>query len=196
MLDRPVVLRDPAAMEALVLRPALPADIPALNALIVKSARALSVGYYSAAQIDSAIRYVFGVDSRLVADGSYFVAERSGVLAGCGGWSRFRTLYGGDQRPVGGDDRLDPHVDAARIRAFFVAPTSARQGVGRALLAACASAAAANGFTRLELMATLPGVPLYSAMGFTALRSVEDRLPDGTVLPFVQMGCAITELRC
>jgi GNAT superfamily N-acetyltransferase len=183
-------------MDPLTLRPAVPADVPVLNALIAESARGLSVGFYTPAQIESAIRHVFGVDSRLVADGSYLVAERGDRLAGCGGWSRFRTLYGGDQRPVGGDDVLDPATDAARIRAFFVAPAFARQGVGRALLGACALAARAHGFARLELMATLPGVPLYTAMGFRSLRDVEDRLPDGTMLPFVQMGCQITELRC
>ncbi|MCU0635051.1 MAG: GNAT family N-acetyltransferase [Gemmatimonadaceae bacterium] len=180
----------------LTLRPATPADIPALAALIEDSARTLSRGFYTPAQTESAIRHVFGVDSRLVDDGTYLLAERDGALAGCGGWSRFRTLYGGDQRPMGagGVDRLDPTVDAARIRAFFVAPSHARQGVGRALLHACAQAAARAGFVRLELMATLPGVPLYAALGFTAIAQVVDTLPDGTPLPFVHMGCAIGDL--
>ena len=176
------------------LRIALTSDIAALNELIVRSARALSEGYYTAQEIESAISHVFGVDTRLVADQTYFVAEREGALAGCGGWSRFRTLYGGDQRPVGGDDLLDPQVDAARIRAFFVDPSHARRGVGRAILIQCATAAAAHGFSRLELMATLPGVPLYSRMGFRPIRDVVDTLPDGTALPFVQMGCAIADL--
>lgn len=177
------------------LRPATPADTAALNALITESARVLSQGFYTPEETESAIRHVFGVDSRLVADGSYFVAERDGALAGCGGWSRFRTLYGGDQRPVGGDDRLDPTREAARIRAFFVAPAHARQGVGRALLVACADAAQEAGFRRLELMATLPGVPLYTAMGFAPLRETVDVLPDGTPLRLVHMGCAIDALR-
>jgi GNAT superfamily N-acetyltransferase len=179
---------------SLTLRPARRGEIPALNLLIADSARALSRGYYTDPQIESAVTHVFGVDSRLVDDGSYLVAEREGEVAGCGGWSRFRALYGGDQRPVGGDDVLDPASEAARIRAFFVAPAHARRGVGRALLLACADAARQQGFQRLELMATLPGVPLYSAMGFRAIREVVDRLPDETLLPFVQMGCAIADL--
>ncbi|MCU0648065.1 MAG: GNAT family N-acetyltransferase [Gemmatimonadaceae bacterium] len=176
----------------LTLRAARLDDLPALQVLIVESARVLSRGFYSDPLIESAIRHVFGVDTRLVRDGTYFVAEREGTLAGCGGWSRFRTLYGGDQRPMGGDDLLDPAVDAARIRAFFVAPTHARQGVGRALLERCEEAAKAAGFTRLELMATLPGVPLYRALGFVPIAEVIDTLPDGTALPFVHMGRDVT----
>src|SRR5512136_665721 len=108
------------------IRPATGEDIPALNALIVRSARALSQGYYTPAQIDAAVRYVFGVDSRLVADGSYLVVREGDEIVACGGWSRRRTLYGGDQRPMGPDELLDPATDAARIRAFFVAPEHAR----------------------------------------------------------------------
>jgi GNAT superfamily N-acetyltransferase len=170
------------------LRVARPDDIPALNALIERSARALSVGFYTARQIDAVVRHVFGVDSTLVADGTYFVVSAGDALAGCGGWSRRRTLYGGDQRPVGAPaELLDPATDAARIRAFFVAPEFARQGIGRRLVDACANAARTAGFTRLELMATLPGVPLYEACGFTRLRDVTDRLPDGTNIQFVHM---------
>ena len=169
------------------LRPARHQDIPALNGLITRSARALSVGYYTPAQAESAIRHVFGVDTALVDDGTYLVAEVDGALVGCGGWSSRRTLYGGDQRKVGESDRLDPATDAARIRAFFVAPEWARRGIGRRILDACAAAAHAAGFATLELMATLPGVPMYAACGFVEVEQVVDRLPDGTELPFVRM---------
>jgi GNAT superfamily N-acetyltransferase len=170
------------------LRPALPADIPLLNPLIERSARTLSAGYYSPRQIDAAIRHVFGVDSRLVDDGTYFVAQDADQIVGCGGWSRRRTLYGGDQRRVGPPVWLDPATDAARVRAFFVAPEHARRGIGRRLLDACVDAARAAGFRRLELMATLPGVPLYTAYGFEEMERVTDLLPDGTPIEFVRMG--------
>jgi GNAT superfamily N-acetyltransferase len=169
------------------IRLAIPGEIAALNALIERSARGLSAGYYSAQEIDSAVRYVFGVDSNLVADETYLVVLEGEEIVGCGGWSRRRTLYGGDQRPVGSDEFLDPHVDPAKIRAFFVAPEHARRGIGRLLLEACVAAAREAGFRRFELMATLPGVPLYEACGFRRVRDVVDVLPDGTSLRFVQM---------
>lgn len=171
----------------LTIRPATADDIPALNALIERSGRELSRGYYTPAQVDAAVRYVFGVDSRLVADSTYLVVRDGDEIVACGGWSRRRTLYGGDQRPVGPDEMLDPATDAARIRAFFVAPEHARRGIGRLLLEACASAAAAAGYRRLELMATLPGVPLYAACGFREIGPRTDILPDGTALDFVHM---------
>jgi GNAT superfamily N-acetyltransferase len=171
----------------ITLRMAQPTDVPILNGLIERSARALSVGFYSPAQIEAAIRYVFGVDSALVADGTYFVAVEDDVIVGCGGWSRRRTLYGGDQRPVGSSDFLDPATDAARIRAFFVAPEHARRGIGRLLLDACEQAARAAQFRRLELMATLPGIPLYAACGFRETERITDVLPDGTAIEFVRM---------
>ncbi|MFN8571093.1 MAG: GNAT family N-acetyltransferase [Gemmatimonadaceae bacterium] len=169
------------------LRPATPDDIPALNALIATSARVLSAGYYSEPQIDAAIRYVFGVDTTLIADQSYFVAMDGERVIGCGGWSRRRTLYGGDQRRVGEPELLDPTQDAAKIRAFFVAPDSARRGVGTAILERCIAAAREAGFRQLELMATLPGVPMYEARGFVPTETVEDVLPDGTPITFVRM---------
>ena len=173
------------------LRPARSVDTPALQHLIERSARALSVGYYTPAQTEAAIRYVFGVDSVLIADGTYFAATEGEAIVGCGGWSRRRTLYGGDQRPVGPSDLLDPATDAARIRAFFVAPEHARRGIGRLLLDACEQAARASKFWRLELMATLPGVPFYAACGFREAEHVTDALPDGTAIEFVRMERAI-----
>lgn len=170
------------------IREAVPADVPALSALIERSARQLSRGYYTEQESESAITYVFGVDSGLIADGTYYVVEVDGVLAACGGWSRRRTLYGGDQRPVGAtNEMLDPARDPARIRAFFVAPEFARRGFGRALLAHCAAAAGQAGFKSLELMSTLPGVPFYGALGFDSIEPVRDVLPDGVPLSFVRM---------
>ncbi|HEV2146883.1 MAG TPA: GNAT family N-acetyltransferase [Longimicrobiaceae bacterium] len=168
-------------------RLATPADLPALRELIPASVRALSQAHYSAAQIESAVRYVFGPDTQLVADGTYYVAQAEGELVGCGGWSYRRTLYGGDQMKSDEDPRLDPATEAARIRAFFVHPAWARRGVGSAILEACFSAAREAGFRRLELMATLPGVPLYRRFGFEAAEAVETLLPDGVPVPFVRM---------
>jgi GNAT superfamily N-acetyltransferase len=166
-------------------------DVPGLARLIERSARELSAGWYSPVQIESAVRHVFGVDSSLIDDGTYFVVTEDEAIVGCGGWSRRRALYGGDQRRVGGSEALDPVIDAARIRAFFVDPAHARSGIGRMLLAACDRAARAAGFARWTLMATLPGVPLYEAAGFRTVGRVTDVLPDGTAIDFVQMERAI-----
>jgi GNAT superfamily N-acetyltransferase len=153
---------------ALTLRAATPADVPALEQLIAESARGLGRGHYSIAETEAAITHVFGVDTELVADGTYLVAQSGDRIAGCGGWSQRTTLFGGDRYQARESGRLDPATDAARIRAFFVHPDFARQGVADALLAACADAAAAAGFRRLALMATLPGLPFYRARGFVA----------------------------
>jgi GNAT superfamily N-acetyltransferase len=175
------------------IRTASHADIPALRALIERSARGLSRGFYTEREAESAITHVFGVDTSLVGDGTCYALEADGAAAACGGWSRRRTLYGGDQRPVGAvDDFLDPARDAARIRAFFVSPDHARRGFGTMLLDHCVAAAGAAGFTRLELMSTLPGVPFYAALGFAAAERVEDVLPDGVAVGFVRMTRALT----
>lgn len=171
----------------ITIRLASAGDIPALNDLIPASARALSQGYYSEAQIDAAIRYVFGVDSQLIADKTYYVAVDDGTIVGCGGWSWRRTLYGGDQRPMGGGAILDPGRDAARIRAFFVASRHARRGIAGRILTTCESAALQRGFSRVELMSTLPGVPFYVKHGFTAVERIVDTLADGTRIAFVRM---------
>lgn len=171
----------------LVVRLATLADIPALNRLIVSSARALSVGFYTPEQIDAAVTYVFGVDSALVGDRTYYIVESAGELAGCGGWSRRGALYGGDQRPMEPAPRLDPATEPARIRAFFVAPAWARRGIGARLLDTCREAAEAEGFTSFELMATLPGVPLYARYGFREVGRVKDLMPSGVQVEFVRM---------
>ncbi|MDZ7269314.1 MAG: GNAT family N-acetyltransferase [candidate division KSB1 bacterium] len=169
------------------IRAAASSDIPALQALIPLSARALSQGWYTPQQIESAIRYVFGVDSRLIADGTYYVALGNGDLVGCGGWSRRKTLFGGDQMKADEDPLLDPAHEAARIRAFFVHPQYARRGIGRLLIQTCEEAARAAGFSRMELAATLPGEPLYAAMGYVAVARFAHLTPDGTSLPLVHM---------
>lgn len=176
---------------AATLRLARESDVPALRALIERSARALSRGFYTTSQAEAAIRHVFGVNSALIADGTYFVAIDDAAIVGCGGWSRRGALYGGDQRPMGAADTLDPRRDAARVRAFFVAPEHARRGIGRLLYEACEAAARSAGFSRLELMATLPGVPLYASLGFREIERVSDVLPDGTRIEFVRMENAI-----
>lgn len=178
------------------LRAATPADLPALRRLIEASVRGLSVGYYSDQEIESALRYVFGVDSQLIADGTYFLIEgEGGDIAAAGGWSRRATLYGGDQHKTSSHDPLlDPATDAARIRAFFVHPRYARRGLARRVFEACHDAARRAGFRAFELGATLPGVPLYEALGFTAHERVDAVMPDGVVLPVVRMSRPIRRL--
>jgi GNAT superfamily N-acetyltransferase len=173
------------------IRKAMPADLSALRELVPAAVRALSQGFYSPEQIESAIAHLFGPDTQLIADGTYLVAEIDGALAGCGGWRPPATLYGGDQWKGAEDPLLDPARDAARIRAFFVHPRFARRGVGSAILRACADAARAAGFSSLELVATLPGEPLYRAHGFEPRERSEAALPDGVKLPVVRMvrGC-------
>ena len=160
----------------MLLRPATAADVPALAELIDASARELSVGFYSARQIDALVRYVFGVDRQLVADGTYYLIEAPDGPAAAGGWSARRTLYGGDQVKDREDAALDPATDAARIRAFFVHPRWARRGLATLLYDECARAAWEAGFRRFELVATMPGEPLYTALGFATVERMIDRL--------------------
>lgn len=178
----------PQATVPLVVRVAQPADVPVMTSLIHASVRGLSRGYYTEQQIESAIRHVFGVDTVLVADGTYLCVEAGGEIVGCGGWSRRQTHYGGDHAKHETDALIDPATDPARIRAFFVHPEWARRGIGRMLLDACADAARAAGFSRLMLVSTLPGEPLYRAYGFEAIEPVDVALPDGVMLPCIRMG--------
>ena len=144
-------------------------DIPELNEMIALSVRGLSTDYYTPNQIESAIKYVFGVDTQLVNDGTYYIAQIDNTVVGCGGWSKRNTLFGGDQYKTKVDPLLNPATDAARIRAFFVHPGKARKGVGQLLISACEQAAIAHGFTRMEMGATLPGVPFYAKMGYAEM---------------------------
>lgn len=168
------------------LRVATTADVPALNALIAASVRQLSIGFYSPAQIDVALRAIFGVDSQLIADGTYYIIDGDSGPAAAGGWSGRGTLYGGDQAKGAVDPRLDPATDPARIRAFFVQPAYARRGLARRLYGVCERAALGAGFRQLELMATLPGEPLYTALGFTVVERVVVTL-SGVDVPFTRM---------
>jgi GNAT superfamily N-acetyltransferase len=172
-------------------RKAVPADVPILRELIDASVRGLQAEDYTPTQIESALATVFGVDSQLFADGTYFVAEAKQyactTIAGCGGWSMRKTLYGGDDWTGREDELLDPRVDAAKIRAFFIHPRWARRGVGSLILKACEDAAAAAGFTRCEMGATLTGVKLFGAKGYVALENISVPLKNGEALPVVRM---------
>ncbi|MBP3960302.1 GNAT family N-acetyltransferase [Gemmata sp. G18] len=173
---------------ALPLRLATTADLLRLCELIDQSVRALGANYYTPAQIESALRYVFGPDTQLIADRTYFVIEsEGGELIAAGGWSQRRTLYGGDQMKGADDPLLDPATEPARVRAFFVHPSWARRGLARQLFERCAADATRAGFRTLELMATLPGEPLYLALGFAPVERSAQKLPDGEVLPLVRM---------
>jgi len=162
-------------------------DVLAIEALIAASVNGLQAGDYSAAQRSSALGSVFGVDRQLIHDGTYFVVEHAGALIACGGWSKRKTLYGSDNVEGKDDSLLDPLIDAARIRAFFVHPDWARRGLGSRLLDAGERAARAAGFKRLELGSTLTGIPLYERHGFQPLERSEVPLPNGATLPIVRM---------
>ena len=170
-----------------LIRQAVPADVPALRGLIDASVRHLQAGDYTPSQLESALQTVYGVDSQLIADGTYYAAESKGTLVGCGGWSKRKTLYGGDRWTGREDDLLDPRRDAAKIRAFFVDPAWARRGVGTLILEACESAAKAAGFTRLEMGATLTGVPFYRVKGYIELEHLAVPLANGESLAIVRM---------
>ena len=172
---------------AIGLRLAEAADAPALAALIAESVMVLQAPDYSEAQRRGALGTVFGVDSRLIADRTYFAAEAGGLIVGCGGWSRRKTLFGGDAIAGKDDQALDPARDAARIRAFFVRPGWTRRGIGGRILEACEQAARAAGFRRFELMATLTGVPLYRASGYELREAHEALLANGLRLPMIRM---------
>ena len=159
--------------------------------LIAASARGLSAGFYTPAQVEAAVAHVFGVDTQLIADGTYFIVDVPDGPAAAGGWSARRTLYGGDQMKGAEDPRLDPATEPARIRAFFVHPQWARRGLARRLYAACARDAWDAGFRTFELMATGPGEPLYVALGFAVVERVTVHLPGDVAVPFARMRRAI-----
>jgi GNAT superfamily N-acetyltransferase len=165
-------------------RLAVTADVPALTVLMDAAVAELQRAFLDDAQIAS--RAIMGIDSQLIDDGTYFVVESDGDIAGCGGWSRRATLYGGNQTPGRDSQLLDPAVEPARVRAMYTNPAYARRGVGRLILSLCEGAAAAEGFTRLELMSTLSGEPLYTAYGFRPLERLEDTT-GGAAVPLVRM---------
>src|SRR5260370_1633017 len=184
------------------LRLAVPEDVPALRELIDKSVRGLQTPDYTPAQIEGALQTVFGVDSQLIADGTYIVAEAERnaiaraeaagksselIIVGCGGWSKRKTLYGSDHWTGREDALLDPLRDAAKIRAFFIHPDWARRGVGSMILQACEDAARSAGFTRYETGATLTGAKLFAANGYVAVQPISIPLSNGELLPVLHM---------
>lgn len=175
-----------------LIRQATTADIPDLKALVQLSVRRLQTRDYSPAQIESALTYIYDIDTQLILDGTYFVAEIEGVIAGCGGWSKRKTLYGGDKGKHGDDPLRDPRTDPALIRAMFTHPDYARQGIGREIMDMAEISAWRAGFTRLELVATVTGVPLYRKCGFHEVEAFAVPMPNGESLPVVRMAKAIT----
>jgi GNAT superfamily N-acetyltransferase len=189
------------------IRKAVMADVPLLRRLIEESVRKLQAEDYTPAQREGALESVFGVDSQLIADGTYLVAEArivdmtlavenanggknpvsEWVIAGCGGWSKRKTLYGSDHWTGREDTLLDPKRDAAKIRAFFIQPAWARRGVGSKMLEACEAAAREAGFTSYEMGATLTGAKLFGAKGYVAVENIEVPLKNGLTLPIIRM---------
>ena len=189
------------AAKQIRLRLAVPEDVPVLRKLIEASVRGLQTEDYAPAQIEGALQTVFGVDSQLIADGTYIVAEAPSsanagaeaneksnwAIVGCGGWSKRKTLYGSDHWTGREDALLDPQRDAAKIRAFFIHPDWARQGVGSKILQACEDAARAAGFTRYEMGATLTGAKLFGAKGYVPVKPISIQLNNGEMLPVIHM---------
>ncbi len=184
------------------LRLAVPEDVPVLRELIELSVRGLQAQDYTSAQMEGALKTVFGVDSQLIADGTYVVAEAECAVSagaeqesvaakpmtvGCGGWSKRKTLYGGDRWTGREDALLDPLHDAAKIRAFFIHPGWARRGVGSLILQACEDAARAAGFRRYEMGATLTGAKLFGTRGYVAVKRISIPLVNGETLPVIHM---------
>jgi GNAT superfamily N-acetyltransferase len=174
------------------LRLATSEDIPALRELIDMSVRVLQRADYSAEQLEAALGTAYGVDTQLIADGTYYAVEAAvgadeRVIAACGGWSMRKTLYGSDHGPYRDSGLLDPARDAAKIRAFFVHPEWVRQGIASLILKTCEDAAYARGFRRFEMGATLTGVPMYAARGYAKGEEIDVPLPGGLSLKVVRM---------
>ncbi|HWA29514.1 MAG TPA: GNAT family N-acetyltransferase [Rhizomicrobium sp.] len=168
-------------------------DVPVLSSLMKTAIRELQRGFLSPEQIDASFD-VMGLDTQLIDDGTYFVVEEEGVIAGCGGWSRRATLFGGDHSAGRSAALLDPAKDAARVRAMYTNPSFARRGVGRLILQLCESAAAAEGFARVELAGTMAGLPLYRACGYRDLEAFEADTRSGLRIPLMRMGKALAPL--
>lgn len=177
---------------AFTLRLATEDDIPTLHALIEASVRGLQAGDYTPAQMEGALGTVLGLDTQLIEDRTYFVAEAADAqgsvrIAGCGGWSKRKTLFGADRGPGREPEMLDPATDAAKVRAIFVHPEFARQGLGSLILATVEDAARAAGFRRFEMGSTLTGVPLYRLKGYVEMERIAVPLANGETLPVVKM---------
>jgi GNAT superfamily N-acetyltransferase len=172
-------------------------DVPRLREIIETSVRVLQADYYSPAQIEGALQSVYGVDSQLIADGTYLLAEVTDSqihpeIVACGGWSKRKTLYGGDQYAGREDSLLNPALDAAKIRAFFVHPDRARHGIGSLILEACENAAREAGFTHLEMGATLSGVAFYRTQGYEAIEDQAVPLANGETLRIIRMAKSLS----
>jgi GNAT superfamily N-acetyltransferase len=179
-----------------LVRPATPGDIPTLRKLIDCSVRVLQRADYSPQQLEAALGTIYGVDSQLIADGTYYLVEtklsqNQRVVVACGGWSFRRTLFGSDHGPNRDSELRDPARDAAKIRAFFVHPDWVRRGIATLLLKECEDAAYARGFRRFEMGATLTGVPMYAARGYKEEEKLEAPLPNGLKLTVVRMSKTI-----
>jgi GNAT superfamily N-acetyltransferase len=166
-------------------------DLPALRALMARAIGELQAGFLSPEELRASHK-VMGLDTQLVRDGTYFVVEQEGRIAGCGGWSWRATLYGGDDSLVEREPApLDPSRDAARIRAMYTDPDFARQGVGRLVMGLCEQAARDHGFARAEMMATLAGEPLYRACGYAPVEHILSAPVDGVRVPLIRMAKAL-----
>jgi N-acetylglutamate synthase-like GNAT family acetyltransferase len=173
-----------------LIRQATASDIPVLRNLIEQSVRHLQKDDYTSEQIEGALGHALGLDTQLIEDGTYFAAEPATgerCIAGCGGWSNRKTLYGSDHGPNRETALLDPATDAAKIRAIFVHPEWARRGLGSLILKHCEEAAQMAGFRHLEMGSTLTGVHLYSLKGYQEREHVDVPLPNGAVLPVIRM---------
>jgi GNAT superfamily N-acetyltransferase len=165
-------------------------DVPQLKDLMTSSIRELQKGFLSPEQVEASFD-VMGLDTQLIDDGTYFIVEEEDIIAGCGGWSRRATLFGGDHSAGRSATLLDPAKDAARVRAMYTNPSFARRGVGRLILDLCESAAATEGFTRVELAGTMAGVPLYRACGYRDIEAFEADTRAGVRIPLIRMGKVI-----
>jgi GNAT superfamily N-acetyltransferase len=175
---------------SIVIRPATAMDISALHTLIGLSVRGLQKDDYTPAQIEGALGHALGLDTQLIEDRTYFVAEageQGGLIIGCGGWSNRRTLFGSDRGPNRENAFLDPKTDAAKIRAIFIHPQWARNGLGSLILKHCEEAAQRAGFRTLEMGSTLTGVPLYTLRGYVPRERVNVPLPNGETLAVIHM---------
>jgi len=174
-------------MENVAIRRATFADVPALHALIEASVRGLQTNDYTPAEIEGALGHALGLDSQLVQDGTYFIAEVGGEMVASGGWSYRATLCGSDGMTGREPASLDPAKDAAKIRAIFVHPAWARKGLGTLMLAHCEHEAQEAGFRRLEMGSTLTGAPLYRLRGYEEKERIAIQLPNGEALPIIRM---------
>ncbi|HEY1709039.1 MAG TPA: GNAT family N-acetyltransferase [Rhizomicrobium sp.] len=177
-------------MNSFAHRLAVPDDITVLKPLMDAAISELLKPYLSPEQVAASFS-VMGLDTQLIADGTYFVLQEEDIIVGCGGWSRRATLFGGDHSAGREARLLDPAMDAARVRAMYTHPAYTRRGIGRAILALCEAAAAREGFKQVELAATMAGLPLYRACGYSDIEAFESDTPSGVKVPLVRMGKTI-----